>query len=98
VDVVYTLEGIRFTWDPRKALANIRRHGVTFETAAEVFLDPFLRVVEIQEEEDEEREAVIGMTMAWQILFVVYITLPTAFRLISAREVTKAERKRYEDG
>jgi hypothetical protein len=64
VDVVYTLEGIRFTWDPRKALANIRRHGVTFETAAEVFLDSFLRVVEIQEEEDEEREAVIGMTMA----------------------------------
>jgi uncharacterized DUF497 family protein len=43
-------------------LANIRRHGVTFETAAEVFLDPFLQVVEIQEEEDEEREAVIGMT------------------------------------
>ena len=58
------LEGIRFTWDPRKALANIRRHGVAFETAAEVFLDPFLQVVEIQEEEDEEREAVIGMTIA----------------------------------
>ena len=98
MDVVYTLEGIRFTWDPRKALTNIRRHGVPFETAAEVFLDPFLQVVEIQEEEDEEREAVIGMTSAWQILFVVYITLPTVFRLISAREVTKAERKRYEDG
>jgi uncharacterized DUF497 family protein len=36
--------------------------------------------------------------MTWQILFIVYVTLPTAFRLISAREVTKAERKRYEDG
>ena len=61
-------------------------------------MDPFLQVVEIQEEDDEEREAVIGMTVAWQILFVVYVTLPTAFRLVSAREVTKAERKRYEDG
>jgi uncharacterized protein len=98
VDVVYTLEGIRFIWDRRKALANIRQHGVSFETAAEVFLDPFLQVVEIQEENDEAREAMIGMTIAWQILFVVYVTLPTAFRLISAREVTKAERKRYEDG
>ena len=98
MDVVYTLEGIRFTWGRRKALANIRKHGVTFETAAEVFLDPFLQVVEIQEDDEEEREAVIGMTIAWQILFVVYVTLPTAFRLISAREVTQAERKRYEDG
>ncbi len=97
MDVVYTLEGITFTWGRRKALENIRKHGVVFETAAEVFLDPFLQVAEIQEE-DEEREAVIGMTIAWQILFVVYVTLPTAFRLISAREVTKAERKRYEDG
>ena len=97
MDVVYALEGIRFTWDPRKALANIRRHVVTFETGAEVFLDPFLKVVEIQEEDDEEREAVIGMTIAWQVLLVVYVTLPTTFRLISAREVTKAERKRYED-
>jgi len=65
VEVVYTLEGIRFTWSRRKALANIRNHGVAFETAAEVFLDPFLKVVEVQEEEDEEREAVIGMTIAW---------------------------------
>jgi len=98
VDVIYILEGITFTWDRRKALANIRQHGVSFETAAEVFFDPFLQVVEIQEENDEEREAVIGMTISWQILFVVYVTLPKAFRLISAREVTKAERKRYEDG
>ena len=65
MEVVYTLEGIRFTWSRRKALANIRNHGVAFETAAEVFLDPFLKVVEVQEEEDEEREAVIGMTIAW---------------------------------
>ena len=90
MDVVYTLEGIRFTWDRRKAVANIRQHGISFETAAEVFLDPFLQVVEIQKENDEEREAVIGMTIAWQILFVAYVSLPTAFRLISAREVTKS--------
>jgi uncharacterized DUF497 family protein len=77
VDIVSTLEGIGFTWNRRKALANIRQHGVVFETAAEVFLDPFLQVVEIQEENDEEREVVIGMTIAWQILFCVSVYAPT---------------------
>lgn len=97
MDILYTFEGISFTWSRRKALANTRKHGVAFETAAEVFLDPFLHVTEVQVEDEEEREAVIGMTTTWQLLFVVYVSLPNAFRLISAREVTKAERKRYED-
>ena len=56
-----------------------------------VLIGSWSEIQEIQEEEDKEREAVVGMTSAWRILFVVYVALPTAFRLISAREVIKAE-------
>jgi uncharacterized DUF497 family protein len=29
-----------FTWNPEKAARNLRRHGVSFETAKNVFSDP----------------------------------------------------------
>jgi len=58
VDVVRIVQGITFTWDRRKALANRRKHGVSFETACEVFFDPFFRVVAEQEAAGEKRETV----------------------------------------
>lgn len=33
-------ESLRFEWDPRKAAANLARHGVSFEEALTVFSDP----------------------------------------------------------
>jgi uncharacterized DUF497 family protein len=37
---------VRFTWDPQKASANERKHGVTFEEATTVFADPLALIVE----------------------------------------------------
>jgi uncharacterized DUF497 family protein len=31
---------VQFTWDPRKAASNLRKHGVSFEEATTVFADP----------------------------------------------------------
>ncbi|MBA3634657.1 MAG: BrnT family toxin [Acidobacteria bacterium] len=39
--VIFELQGINFEWDEEKYAANLRKHGVKFETAAEVFFDPF---------------------------------------------------------
>jgi uncharacterized DUF497 family protein len=47
--------------------------------------------------EDEEREAVIGMTMDWRLVYVVYAMREEVVRIISARLVTNAERKSYEE-
>ena len=47
--------------------------------------------------DDEEREAVIGMTVDWRLLYVVYVIREEVVRIISARLVTKAERKEYEE-
>jgi hypothetical protein len=35
-----------FNWDPRKAVANVAKHGVSFEEAATVFEDPLGRIVD----------------------------------------------------
>ncbi len=97
MNVRYTLHGIIFEWDSKKASTNLQDHNISFETASEVFHDPFVQVVDEEIVDDEEREAVIGMTVDWRMLYVVYVIREEVVRIISARFVTKAERKSYED-
>jgi uncharacterized DUF497 family protein len=93
----YSLHGIDFEWDSHKARANLRKHKVSFETACQVFFDPFLRVVDAGMVEREEREAVIGMTESWRLLHVVYLEYDEIIRIISARPAEKPERESYEN-
>jgi len=97
VDVSYTLHEIKFEWDERKSKTNIRKHKVSFETACEAFFDPFLRVVNGGIVEGEPREAVIGMTENWRLLYIVYIVGDDVIRIVSARTAEKQERKIYEE-
>jgi uncharacterized protein len=61
---------MRFTWDSRKARANLRKHGISFEEATTVFLDPFADAPDLL---DSERTVVIGKSASSRILFVVTI-------------------------
>jgi uncharacterized DUF497 family protein len=97
VNVSYTLHEIRFEWDERKSKTNLRKHKVSFETACEAFFDPMLRVVDAGVVEGEPREAVIGMTVNWRLLYVIYIERGGAIRILSARPAMKPERHFYED-
>jgi hypothetical protein len=97
MNVKYKLHGITFEWDSRKASTNLEKHGISFETASEVFHDPFVQVTDEEIVEDEEREAVIGMTVDWRLVYVVYVMREDVVRIISARLVTNAERKSYEE-
>ncbi len=109
IDIVYTLgivsplsvrhsiHGIHFEWHAVKAVANRRKHGVEFEQACEVFFDPFLRTLDADQEGEEAREAVLGLTEDWQFLYVVFVERGDAFRIVSARRATRAERRHYED-
>jgi hypothetical protein len=45
-DTEYVYAGQRFRWDSEKALANLKKHGVHFEQACEVFFDPFLSLLD----------------------------------------------------
>jgi len=96
MDIIYQLQGVEFAWTEEKARSNIADHGVTFEEAAEVFFDPFYQGGDASTE-DEAREFIIGYSLAQRLLLVVYIDRGERTRIISARQATRPERKRYEE-
>ena len=97
VDVRYELNGTAFVWDAEKARINIAVHdGITFERAAEVFFDPFFRLVDATRS-DEARDAAIGFDALGRVLFVVHIEVEGEYiRIISARKATPQERKEHD--
>jgi hypothetical protein len=97
MDQFLELNGIIFVWNRAKAQANLAKHGVAFEQAAEAFFDPFFRLVDAGPDE-EARDAIIGMDEGWNLLFVVHIVIEEErIRIISARKATRTERQYYED-
>lgn len=95
MNFVYRLQGNEFEWDTNKALSNIDKHGVTFEEAAEVFLDPFYQSGDATVN-DELREFVVGYSLMQRMLLVVYVDSNRRSRIISARPATRNERRLYE--
>jgi uncharacterized DUF497 family protein len=94
----YSLHGILFEWDSNKSETNLRKHSIAFENACEVFFDPFLRMLETEIHNGQIREAIVGMTMNWRLLYAIYTMLnDDIFRIISARPVTRHERQQYEE-
>jgi uncharacterized DUF497 family protein len=86
-----------FRWDPKKAASNIRKHGVSFEEAAIVFLDP-LAVID-NDQVMSPRESILGRSFHGREIYVVFVEHDRdVIRIISARRATSAERKRYEEG
>lgn len=97
MDVHFVFRGQRFCWNSDKEIANFKKHGIRFEQACEVFFDPFVNLLDATPE-DEAREAVLGSTEDWTLLFVVHVVRErSVIRIISARRAARAERRLYED-
>jgi uncharacterized DUF497 family protein len=94
---------LRFTWDPAKAERNQRIHGISFETAAEVFGDSNHVVGDnyFIESDGEQRYQVIGMTGKLVLLLVVFVERRQpdieVIHLISARKAVDYEEGIYND-
>jgi len=87
---------LRVTWDPVKAVANIEKHGVSFEVAQELFGDPLLTIdADNAHSLEEDRYAAFGSTTAGTILFISYSIRGEDVRLISARRANGFEKRRY---
>ena len=92
-----------FEWDQAKAASNLVKHGVRFEQAATVLLDPLaLTVFDEAHSDYEERWFTLGLSSEGRLLAVVHTYSATGpnsarVRMISAREATRAERRQYED-
>ena len=89
---------MEWTWDARKAKANVAIHGVSFELAASVFEDP-LHLSMPDPHPDGDRWATIGRA-GYATLFVIHTLIEPDLRpgrIISARPATTHERRRYEE-
>lgn len=97
-DQYYEYGDITFVWDEEKNKTNIRKYGISFETAALVFNDEMRLEFEDNTHGDEVRYNTIGLVQ--EVLFVVYVDRQDRgdgedIRLISARLATKAEVQMY---
>ncbi len=92
------MDGPRFEWDARKASANKRKHGVSFEDAKSAFLDENARVVKDSwHSENEDRYILLGLSVRLHILIVVHCFRESddVIRIISARRADRSERTQY---
>jgi len=88
-----------FEWDPEKAEANLRKHGVTFAEAATVFFDQLsITIHDPLHSRDENRFVITGVSESQRHLVVVHVDRGDRIRIVSARPATTTERKRYESG
>jgi uncharacterized DUF497 family protein len=88
---------VTYTWDRRKAAANFRKHRVSFEEAATVFLDPAAwTFYDPAHSESEDRFITVGLSRHQRLLFVSHADQdPETVRIISARKATAREEEDY---
>jgi hypothetical protein len=90
---------LQFEWDPIKAETNFEKHQVSFKEAASIFGDPLSYTFDDPDNSDEEcRFLSIGRTVTGKLLMVSHTECDNKIRIISARELTRRERKFYEEG
>jgi len=88
---------VEIEWDPPKATANLRKHGVDFADAGTVFHDEQAITITDESSEGEDRFVTLGMDALGRILVVVYTWRKDRPRLLSARKATPRERRQYEE-
>jgi hypothetical protein len=92
------MSDIRFEWDPAKAAANLRKHGVSFGEAQTVFSDERAAMLDDPDHSGaEDRFILLGLSASWRVLVVVhcYRAADDVIRIISARRATRHERDTY---
>jgi len=93
------MDKLTFSWDPKKAQQNLKKHKVSFQEAVSVFLDEnATEYFDEDHSEAEDRFLMLGISFRLRLLVVSYAVHDKArrIRLISARKATKNESKAYE--
>lgn len=90
---------MEFEWDNEKAVANLRKHGVSFEEASTVFGDALaITFNDPVHSVGEHRFLTFGVSLTGVLLVVSFAERGRRIRIISARKATRTERKIYEKG
>jgi uncharacterized DUF497 family protein len=90
-----------FEWDPKKAQSNRERHGISFDEAATIFLDPLaITIYDPDHSETEERWITMGISKKGRLLIVCHTfhrqnAESSIIRVISSRKANKIETQEY---
>jgi uncharacterized protein len=88
---------VRFTWDPKKARSNLRKHGISFEEATTCFDDPNGCYFRNDAPAYEDRLILIAFSEKQRLLFVVHAEVGRdAIRIVGARKASPAQRRVYD--
>ena len=89
------MDQIDSTWDPRKAAANLRKHGVSFEEAQTAFYDERALLIDDPDHTtNEDRFVLLGLSARLRVVVVVhaYLDRQNVIRILSARRGNRSER------
>ena len=90
---------MEFEWDEGKAVAHARKHGVTFQEAATVFGDPLAVTYPDPDHSKHERRFItFGLSRSNRLMVLLHADRGRRVRIISARTMTRRERRIYEEG
>jgi uncharacterized DUF497 family protein len=92
------MDHIRFDWDKEKNIANLKKHGISFEEAQSVFVDEnALMIHDPDHSSDEDRFILLGLSASIRLMVVChcYRESDDVIRIISARKATRTEQRRY---
>ena len=88
---------IEFEWDLNKAKTNLQKHRVAFGEAATIFSDGLsITIYDPDHSDQEDRYITIGTSGTGRFLMVAHTDRGGQIRIISARQLTRKERKAYE--
>ena len=88
---------MRFVWDAKKAAANLKKHGVSFEEASTIFGDPFaMTFPDPDHSYDEDRFLTFGLSVRGRLIVASQYGPSDTICLISARSMTAREQRDYE--
>jgi uncharacterized DUF497 family protein len=89
---------MEFEWDPDKAATNFEKHGIDFHDAATVFGDPLaITYHDVIHSFDEDRFITFGTASSGRLVVIVHVDRGDRTRIISARDMTRRERRQYEE-
>lgn len=86
---------VEFEFDPAKAKANLRKHGVSFSHAEQALRDPMAVTIEDPDVIGEQRFVSLGMDALGRVLVVVHTQREERTRVISARKASRGESEQY---
>ncbi len=92
------MNSLKFEWDARKATANLKKHGISFDEAKSAFFDEHAKLIDDPDHsEDEDRFILLGLSHSLRVVVVChcYRGDDDVIRIISARKATTRELKEY---